>query len=52
MPPHAEALTQGFKPVAVVGDKGHDSDKLRGHWQAQRIGLCIPPKRNRLVQHA
>lgn len=49
---YAEALTQGLKPVAVVGDKGYDSDKLRDHWRAQGIGTCVPPKRNRLVQHA
>ena len=40
---HTEALTQDFEPVAVVGDKGCDSDKLRDHWQAQGIGTCVPP---------
>lgn len=49
---HATALTAGLHPVAVVGDKGYDSDKLRAHWQGRHIGVCIPPKRNRLVQHA
>ena len=49
---HAEALTEGLQPVAVVGDKGYDSDKLRNHWQARQVGVCVPPKRNRLVQHA
>jgi hypothetical protein len=34
-----------------VGDKGYDSDKAREHMRARDIGACIPPKRNRLVQH-
>ena len=49
---HTEALTQDFKHVTVVGDKGYDSDKLRDHWRARQVGVCVPPKRNRLVQHA
>ena len=36
----------------MVGDKGYGTDKLRSHWQEQGIGVCVPPKRNRLVQHA
>ena len=47
----AEALTAGLQPLSVVGDKGYDSDKAREHWRACRIGACIPPKRNRIVQH-
>ena len=35
----------------MVGDKGYDSDKAREHWRGRGIGVCIPPKRNRLVQH-
>ena len=35
----------------MVGDKGYGTDKLRTHWQARGIGVCIPPKSNRLVQH-
>ena len=35
----------------MVGDKGYDTDKLRAHWRARGIGVCIPPKSNRLVQH-
>lgn len=49
---HAQALTQGLQPLAVVGDKGYDTDGLREHWRAHGIAACIPPKRNRLVQHA
>lgn len=47
----AEALTAGLHPLSVVGDKGYDSDKAREHWRARGIGVCVPPKRNRLVQH-
>ncbi len=47
----AEALTAGLQPLSVVGDKGYDSDKAREHWLGRGIGVCIPPKRNRLVQH-
>ncbi len=47
----AEALTAGLQPLSVVGDKGYDSDKAREHWRAGGIGVCVPPKRNRLVQH-
>ena len=47
----AEALTIGLQPLSVVGDKAYDTDKLRAHWQARGIGVCILPKSNRLVQH-
>jgi len=47
----AEALTAGLQPLSVVADKGYDSDKAREHWRGRGIGVCIPPKRNRLVQH-
>ena len=29
----------------------YDTDKLRAHWQARGIGVCIPPKSNRVLQH-
>ena len=32
----AEAPTAGLQPVAVVGDKGYDTDTLRAHWQGPR----------------
>ncbi len=47
----AEALTAGLHPLSVVGDRGYDSDKAREHWRGRGIGVCIPPKRNRIVQH-
>ena len=37
--------------MAVAGDKIYGSDKLRAHWRTLGVGVCIPPKRNRLVQH-
>ncbi len=40
----AEALTIGLQPLSGVGDKAYDTDKLRAHWQARGIGVCIPPK--------
>jgi transposase len=46
----AEALTAGLQPLSVVADKGYDSDKAREHWRGRGIGVCISPKRNRLVQ--
>ena len=49
---HAPALTESLKPVAVVADKAYDTDTLRDHWRAQGISTCVPPKCNRLVQHA
>jgi len=48
---HAVALTEGLQPLAVVGDKGYDADGLREHWRARGISACVPPKRNRIVQH-
>jgi len=46
---HAQALTDGLQPLAVVGDKGYDTDGLREHWRARGSAACVPPKRNRLV---
>lgn len=48
---HAVALTEGLQPLAVVADKGYDADSLRGHWRTCGIEACVPPRRNRLVQH-
>lgn len=49
---HAEVLTASLQSVAAAGDRGYDSDKLRVHWRERRIGVCVTPKRNRLVRHA
>ena len=40
--PHAESLT---------GDRGYDSDRFRNALIAKGITHCIPPKKNRKVQH-
>ena len=44
-------LAAGLQPLSVVGDEGYDSDKARERWRARGIGMCVPPKRNRIVQH-
>ena len=49
---HAEASTQGLQPLALVGDKGYETDGLREHWRARGIAACLLPKRNRVVQLA
>ncbi|UFN51590.1 IS5 family transposase (plasmid) [Roseomonas sp. OT10] len=49
---HAGALTEGLQPVFVVGDRAYDTDTLRGHWHGRGIGVCVPPRRNRVVRHA
>lgn len=49
---HAEALTEGMQPLAVMGDKGDESARLRGHWQTLGIGMCVLPRRKGLIQHA
>jgi putative transposase len=46
----AEALLTGFKPGAVIGDKGFDSDDFIAHIEALEAKVVIPPKKNRRVQ--
>jgi transposase len=36
----------------LIGDKGYDSDEFREALKAKKIKACIPPRRNRKVQHA
>ena len=36
---------------SLTGDRGYDSDWLRNALIEKGIGPCIPPKRNRKVQH-
>lgn len=47
----AGAPTTCLRPLCVVGDKAHDADKLRAHWQALGVGGRIRPKRDRTVLH-
>ena len=37
--------------MAVVADEAYNTDTLRDHWRTQGIGVCVPSKCNRLVQH-
>jgi len=48
--PQAQALIDGFKPQALIADKGYDSDPLIESVTAQGILAVIPPKKNRLVE--
>ena len=48
--PQAQALIDGFEPLALIADKGYDSDPLIEAVTAQGILAVIPPKKNRLVQ--
>lgn len=36
----------------LIADKGYDSDEFREALAAKKIEACIPPKRNRIIQHA
>ena len=36
----------------LIADKGYDSDEFREALAARKIEACIPPKRNRKIQHA
>ena len=46
----APALIAGFKPKAVLADKGYDADDLIQEIQAKGTLVVIPPKKNRLVK--
>ena len=36
----------------LIADKGYDSEEFREALAARNIKACIPPKRNRKIQHA
>ena len=36
----------------LIADKGYDSDEFREALAARKIKACIPPKRNRKIQHS
>jgi transposase len=40
------------KAKSLTGDKGYDSDAFRDALKQKGIEPCIPPKKNRKVQHA
>lgn len=35
----------------LIGDRGYDSDTFRSALRTRRIEPCIPPRKNRRVQH-
>ena len=39
------------KAKTLIGDKGYDSDEFRNALKARKIKTCIPPRRNRKIQH-
>jgi transposase len=47
-------LLLGALPPAkhLIADRGYDSDRFRDALVAKRITPCIPPRKNRKVQHA
>jgi transposase len=40
---HAGSLLQGRRPVAVIADKGYDSDRIRAQVRASGAKVVIPP---------
>jgi len=40
------------KAKSLTGDKGYDSDAFRNALMEKGIKPCIPPKKNRKIQHA
>ena len=45
-------LTRSLPPAdTLIADKDYDSDEFREALVARNIEACIPPKRNRKVQH-
>ena len=48
--PQAAHLIENYEPLALIADKGYDSDALIEAVTARGIVAVIPPKKNRLVQ--
>ena len=49
----AKLLYPSLPPAeTLIADKGYDSDEFREALTARNIKACIPPKRNRKIQHA
>lgn len=46
----AEALLSGFRPDAVIADKGYDAKWLVNRIRGQGAQAVIPPRRNRIDQ--
>ena len=47
---HAQALIEGFKADAVLGDKAYDANALLEYLAQHNIQAVIPPKANRVEQ--
>ena len=47
---HAQALIEGFKANAVLGDKAYDANALLEYLAQHNIQAVIPPKANRVEQ--
>jgi putative transposase len=45
-----DALIDGLKAGAALGDKGYDSNALRDKIKAQGATVVIPPRRTRKIQ--
>jgi transposase len=48
--PQAVHLIEDYEPLALIADKGYDSDPLIESVAAKGILAVIPPRKNRLVQ--
>src|SRR5205085_3912480 len=48
--PQAAHLIEDYEPLALIADKGYDSDNLIESVTAKGIEAVIPPKKSRLVQ--
>jgi transposase len=49
--PQLPELTKGIATLAVLGDKGYDSDANRALIASRGADACIPPRQNRNVQY-
>ena len=48
----AKLLYPDLPPAAaLIADRGYDSDEFRAALKAKNIQPCIPPRRNRKIQH-
>jgi transposase len=46
----AEHLIEGIDAEHLLADRGYDTDAIIAQATAQRMGVVIPPKKNRKVQ--
>ena len=48
----AHELVEGFRADATIADKGYDANHLHQKIIGSGGQIVIPPKRNRIIQHA